>query len=400
MNIHEYQAKKIINQYGIKIPQGKIAYTPLEAKKAATEVSARGPWVLKAQIQSGARSKGKFMEKSAGRGSGVRRVKYRRDIASQAGEMLGSTLVTPQTSAKGKVVSRIYVEAFQKATNLFYTGLAIERMSGNITLMLAKLENKEIAEIAAKHPEQILRLPLDLKKGISATQVREAMSFLGFKEKSQKNLKKYLQGLYKAFIDTDALMLEINPAGVNARGEIIALDAKLSVDDKAIYRQPQIEPLFDASEIEPRELRAAKNGFQYSSFKGSIGCIVNGDGIALAAMDLIRAHGSDTACFLNVKGGVDRDKIASGIKLILTNPQVEGILINVLGGFLRCNLLADGIVSAASEVGLNVPLVVRFEGTNKEEAKQILENSHLPVIIAQDMEDSVEKLLQAMEESD
>ena len=400
MNIHEYQAKQILSRYEIKIPKGKIAYTPLEAKKAAVEVSVRGPWVLKSQIQSGARNKGRFIEKSAGHGSGIRRVKYRRDIMKQAGEMLGATLVTPQTGEKGKTVSRIYVEAFQKVSSLFYTGLAIDRMSGNITLLLATLGDKDILDLMARHPEKILRLPLHMEKGVTSTQVSEALAFLGLKESVRRNLKKYLQGLYKAFIGTDALMLEINPAGLNYKGEIIALDAKLSIDDKALYRQPEIKPLFDASEMEERELRATKNGFQYSSFEGSIGCIVNGDGIALAAMDSIRAHGGDTACFLNVKGGVDRDKIAAGIKLILTNPRVEGILINVLGGFLRCNLLADGIVAAASEVGLNVPLVVRFEGTNKEEAKQILENAHLPVIIAQNMEDSVQKLLQAMEESD
>ena len=194
-------------------------------------------------------------------------------------------------------------------------------------------------------------------------------------------------------------MLEVNPSGIDRHGDIVAIDTKLEIDDKALYRQPKMVPLFDASEVEERELRASY-GFQYVSFGGSIGCIVNGDGIALAAMDLIRARGGDTACFLNVKGGVDRDKIASGIKLIMTNPRVEGILINVLGGFLRCNLVADGIIAAASEVGLNVPLVVRFEGTNKDEAKQILEVSHLPVIIAEDMEDSVEKLLSAMEEND
>lgn len=400
MNIHEYQAKRIINKHGIKIPAGKIAYTPLEAKKAAAEVSARGPWMLKAQIQSGARDKGHFLEASAGTGSGIRIVKARRHIAKEAEEMLGATLVTPQTGKKGKVVTRIYVEAFHNVKKIFYTGLAIDRMNACVTLLLANLDEENVVNMALRHPEKILRLNLDLEKGASARQIKEAAEFLGLKARYVLRFKKYLQGLFNAFIETDALMLEINPAGLDNRGEIIALDAKLTIDDKAAYRQPEINRLFDEAETEERELRAAKNGFQYSSFEGSIGCIVNGDGIALAAMDLIRARGGDTACFLNVKGGVDRDKIAAGIKLIMTNPRVEGILINVLGGFLRCNLVADGIIAAASEVGLNVPLVVRFEGTNKDEAKRILETSHLPVIIAGDMEDSVDKLLQAMEESD
>ena len=400
MNIHEYQAKHIISKYGIKIPQGQIAYTPLEAKKAALNVSARGPWMLKAQIQSGARDKGHFIEKSAGRKTGIRQIKYRRNILKEAEQMLGATLVTPQTGDKGKTVTRIYVEAFQKVKKIFYTGLVIDRVKAVITLMIANLDKMDITEIASQTPEKILRLALDLNKGINTRQVKEVAEFLGLKERYIPNLKKYLQGLYKVFVDKDALMLEINPAGINHKGEIIALDAKLSIDDKALYRQRDFEPLFDEYEVEEREFRAQKNGFQYCSFDGSIGCIVNGDGIALAAMDSIRRKGGETACFLNVKGGVDKDKIASGIKLIMTNPRVEGILINVLGGFLRCNLVAEGIILAASEVGLNVPLVVRFEGTNKEEAKSILENSHLPVIIAEDMEDSVDKLLQAMEDSD
>lgn len=400
MKLHEYQAKQILSRYGIKIPRGKIAYTPHESWEAAGEVSSRGPWVIKAQIQSGARPKGKFKEKSAGHGPGVRTETSRRAIYKDAEEMLGATLVTPQTDKKGKIVTRVYVEAYQKVEQLFYVGFAIDRMTAAITLLLANLETDSITDIINKRPETILRLPLNFDKGITIKQARQAAAFLDLSEKRAFQLKKYLQGLFKAFVETDALMLEANPTGVNRRGEFIALDAKLTIDDKALYRQPEMAPLFDAYEVEERELRAAKNGFQYQAFTGSIGCIVNGDGVALAAMDLIRAHGGETACFLNVKGGVDRDKIASGIKLIMTNPRVEGILINVLGGFLRCNLVADGIVAAASEVGLNVPLVVRFEGTNKDEAKQILETSHLPVIIAEDMQDSVEKLLQAMEEGD
>ncbi|MGN0913615.1 MAG: ADP-forming succinate--CoA ligase subunit beta [Alphaproteobacteria bacterium] len=400
MNIHEYQAKKIISQYGINIPKGCIAYTPLEAKKAAAEVSFRGPWMLKSQIQSGARNQGYFLEKKAGKKGGIRLVKSRREIVQEAEKMLGSTLVTVQTGPKGKSVGRIYVEAFKKVKKIFYTGLVIDRMIPAITLLIADAKDEEIVNLAISCPEKILRIQLDLLTGASPEQIQQILEFLKLKPQSAKSLETFVNGLHQAFVDYDAAMLEVNPAGVLPNGSIIALDAKLTIDDNALYRHKDISLLLDEYETEERELKASKYGFQYSSFDGSIGCIVNGDGIALAAMDLIRAKGSDTACFLNVKGGVDKDKIAAGIKIIMTNPRVEGILINILGGFLRCNLIADGIVSAASEVGLNVPLVVRFEGTNKDEAKDILENSKLPIIIADEMEESVDKLLQAMEESD
>lgn len=400
MNIHEYQAKRIISQYGINIPKGQIAYTPLEAKGVAPRVSFRGPWMLKAQIQSGARNKGRFLEKRAGRRGGIRLIKKRREIKGEAAKMLGATLVTDQTGPKGKLVSRIYVEAYNKVKKIFYAGLVIDRMDASITLLIADIKNQEISKLAVSSPEKILRVKLDLLTGASPEQIQQVLEFLELKPRSMRSLETFINGLHQAFVDYDATMLEINPAGVDSKGSIIALDAKLSIDDNALFRHKELLKLQDEYETEERELKANKYGFQYSSFDGSIGCIVNGDGIALAAMDLIREKGEGTACFLNVKGGVDKDKIAAGIKIIMTNPRVEGILINVLGGFLRCNLLAEGIVAAASEVGLNVPLVVRFEGTNKDEAKEILEHSKLPLIIAEDMESSVDKLLEAMEAAD
>lgn len=401
MNIHEYQAKKILSQYGISMPKGMIAYTPIEAKKAASAVSFRGPWMLKAQIQSGARNKGYFLEKKAGKRGGIRLVKSKRDIITEAEKMLGSTLVTMQTGPKGKLVSRIYVEAFNKVQKNFYASMVIDRMLPAITLLVADTKNEDIASIAVSNPEKILRVPLDLITGASPEQIQQVMEFLNLESKLARNLETFINGMHQAFVDYDATMIEVNPAGVTKNGMILALDAKMSFDSNALYRHKDIAILQDEYEEEDRELKAGKYGFQYSEFDGSIGCIVNGDGIALAAMDLIRNKGDHgTACFLNVKGGVDKDKIAAGIKIIMTNPKVEGILINILGGFLRCNLIADGIVAAASEVGLNVPLVVRFEGTNKDEAKDILEHSKLPIIIAEDMEDSVNKLITAMEESD
>ncbi len=400
MNIHEYQAKKILSRYGIKIPKGGVAYTPHEAKRVAFRSTLRGPWMLKAQIQSGARNKGYFLEKKAGKGGGIRLIKSRRDIVTEAEKMLGSTLVTVQTGPKGKLVGRLYVEAFTKVNGIFYAGLAIDRLNAALTLLVAEVVNYDISELAVRHPERILKIPLDLEGETTPEQVRQVMDFLKLPPRCAKNLEVFINGLHRAFIDNDAVMIEINPAGVTKGGEIVALDAKISFDDNALYRHQEILRLKDDYEASERELQAAKYRFNYSEFDGSVGLIVNGDGIALAAMDLLRGKGIGTACFLNVKGGVDKDKIASGIKIIMTNPRVEGILINILGGFLRCNLIADGIISAASEVGLNVPLIVRFEGTNKDEAREILEKSKLPIIMAETMEDAVNKLSDAVEENE
>ena len=401
MNIHEYQAKKILSQYGIKIPKGGVAYTPMEAKRVAARCSLRGPWMLKAQIQSGARNQGYFLEKKAGKTGGIRLIKSRRDIVRQAEQMLGSTLVTVQTGPKGKLVSRLYVEAFTKVESLFYTGLAIDRVNSALTLLMAPIgADEEITRLAVTAPDKILKIRLDLEGEVSPQQVQEAMEFLKLPPKSAKSLESFINGLHRVFIDYDATMIETNPVGVMKNGEVIALDAKISFDDNALYRHQDIQRLQDEYEESDRELQASKFKFNYSEFDGSIGCIVNGDGLALAALDLLNAKNTGMACFLNVKGGVDKDKIASGIKIIMTNPRVEGILINILGGFLRCNLIADGIISAASEVGLNVPLVVRFEGTNKDEAREILENSRLPIILADTLQDAVDKLVAAVEESD
>lgn len=398
MNIHEYQAKKILCQYGIKIPKGGIAYTPEEAKRVASKVSRNGPWMLKAQIQSGARNKGYFLEKSAGQRGGIRIIRSRRDIINQAEQMLGATLVTMQTGPKGKPVSRLYVEAYSKVEKTFYAGLAVDREKATLNLLVALTKNEDITHLAINYPEKILKLPLDLEKNISPAQIQKVMEFLKLPTKYARELESFINGLQGVFLDNDASMIEINPVGVQKNGNLIALDAKISFDDNALYRHEGIRKLYDDYEASERELKAAKYRFKYSEFDGSVGCIVNGDGIALAAMDLLRKKDIGTACFLNVKGGVDKDKIASGIKIIMTNPRVEGILINILGGFLRCNLISEGIIAAASEVGLNVPLVVRFEGTNKEEAKEILQKSKLPIILADTMEDAVNLLSEAMED--
>lgn len=399
MNIHEYQAKNILSHYGVKIPKGMIAYTPNEAKLAADKVSAKGPWVLKAQVQSGARKRGYFLEKDAGEEGGIRIIKSRKQIIDNADQMLGSTLVTMQTGPLGKKVSRIYVEAFCAVERAFYIALAVNRVAAELTLLVAKDYDGDVLKVALNKPDRILKVALDLNGKTNSDQVNQVMKFLGLEPRSAKHLKSLINALHKAFWENDASMIEINPVGVMKNGELIALDAKISFDDNALFRQPDIKSLQDDCEISEREQQASHYKFTYSEFDGSVGCIVNGDGVALTAMDLLRDKNTGTACFINVKGGVDKDKIASGIKIIMTNPRVEGVLLNILGGFLRCDLIADGIVSAASEVGLNVPMVVRFEGTNKERAKEILENSRLPIIWADTMEESIDKLVQALEEA-
>lgn len=400
MNIHEYQAKKILKEYGILIPKGGIVYTPGEARRTAQNISPGGPWVLKAQIHSGARAEGRFLEKKSGKEGGVRLINGRRDVFSEADKMLGCTLVTEQTGSKGKLVSKIYVEEYVPADKTFYVSLVIDRMVPCITLLVTA-ETTNILDLAVNDPQKILRLNLDLNGRITQRHSRLLLEFLQLGQEYENEMKDFIAKLFHAFKDLDAVMMEINPVGINKDGSFIALDAKIAFDDHALFRHRDIIKLHDDYEDNERALKASQYGFQYGEFdEGSVGAIVNGDGLTLTVVDLLQNEDENMACFLNVKGGVDKDKIAAGIKIIMTNPRVEGILINILGGFLRCDLVADGIVSAASEVGLNVPLVVRFEGTNKREAQEILHRSNLPVIMAGNLEDSVCKLLRAMEDSD
>ena len=271
MNIHEYQAKRILSQYGIKIPKGGVAYTPTEAKKVASRASSKGPWMLKAQIQSGARSTGYFLEKSAGHRGGIRLVKSRKEIVKQAEEMLGSTLVTVQTGPKGKPVSRLYVEAYTRVGQIFYAGVAVERVSAALTLLVAPIKDEEITNLAINHPEKILRVPLDLEGETTKEQVKEVMEFLKLPPRSAKSLERFINGLHRVFLDYDAQMIEINPVGVQRNGELVALDAKISFDDNALYRHGDISRLRDDYETSERELQAAKYKFNYSEFDGSIG---------------------------------------------------------------------------------------------------------------------------------
>lgn len=400
MNIHEYQAKRMLSRNGIKIPKGRIAYTADEARRAAKEVTDKGPWMLKAQIQSGARAAGHFLEEKAGSRGGIRQVERLRDLWAEADAMLGSTLVTKQTGPRGKLVSRLYVEAYTRVGFTFYAGMAIDRAQASVTLLLANTKDNDINVIAESDPGRILRLPIDLVTGPTHAQTGRAAEFLKLQPRSYDSFYLFLRGLFKTFIANDALMIEINPAGVMKNGDIVALDAKITLDDKALFRHPENSRLKDDYETGARELKAGKYGFTYHEFNGSIGCIVNGEGLAMAMAELLKRRGSEVACWLNVKGGVDRDKIAAGIKIIATNPRVEGIVINILGGFVRCDLIADGIIDAAAEVGMNIPLVVRFEGTNRDEAENVLKRAGLPLTLVRNMEDAADEILRLVREGE
>ncbi len=400
MNIHEYQAKKIFKQFGIRVPNGLIAYTPNEAKDSARQISETGPWVVKAQIQAGSRHIGKFSDKRAGRKGGIRLSKSLDEVYENADEMLENLLVTNHTGAKGRLVSRVYVEEYIKTIQKVYLGLVVDWVSASVMLLITPItENNEddIVKLAIKCPESILKINLGTQKEITAAQVKEISEFLQISAET-KELKSFLNKMLKIFYHYDATMLEINPIGISKDGIIWALDAKITFDANALYRHTDIIKLADEAEIDEREQTASKYGFQYKELESGIGIIVNGDGLALNIISEAKKQGMNTACFLNLKGGVDRDKIAASIKLIMTNPKVDGIFINILGGFLRCNLIADGIISVANDLGLNIPLVTRFEGTNKKEATDILQNSGLSLLLAEDTFTGLKMLKDAIEE--
>ncbi|MBO5039419.1 MAG: succinate--CoA ligase subunit beta [Alphaproteobacteria bacterium] len=386
MDIHEYQAKNIFKTFGIKIPKGIIAYTPTEARDAALKISETGPWVVKAQIHAGSRDVGRFSDKRAGKKGGIRLSKTPTEVYENADKMLENMLVTNQTGVKGRLVSRVYVEEYIKTVKKFYVGLAVDWTSASIKLLISPVSehtDDDIIEFALKNSEDILKLDLGLQEQITPQQLNEIAQFMEFSG-ALPTLKTFFNKIIKVFYAYDAVMLEINPIGISKDGDIWPLDAKIIFDSNALYRHKDVVRLADHTEIEEREQIAAKYGFQYKELDSGIGIISNGDGLALNIINEAKKINLNTACFLNLKGGVDRDKIAASIKLIMTNPKVDGIFINILGGFLRCNLIADGIITVANDLGLNIPLVVRFEGTNKEEATNILQASGLSLLIAPD----------------
>ena len=397
MNIHEYQAKELMRSYGVAVPKGGVAYTPAEAEKVAKELG--GPvWVVKSQIHAGGRGAGRFKDDPDGKG-GVRVVKSTDEVKANAGAMLGHTLVTKQTGPAGKEVKRIYVEDGCDIARELYLSLLVDRGSSRVTIMASTEGGMEIEEVAAKHPEKIVKVAIDPAIGMQGFYARRVAFGLGLEGDQVKSCIKFLAAMYEAFIGLDASMVEINPLVVTGAGEVIALDAKMNFDDNALYRHPNVAELRDEDEEDPAETEAAKHELNYIKLDGSIGCMVNGAGLAMATMDIIKLYGGDPANFLDVGGGATKDRVTTAFKIILSDPNVEGILVNIFGGIMRCDVIAEGVVAAAREVSLHVPLVVRLEGTNVELGKKILAESGLPIVSGDDLGDAAEKIVKAVKEA-
>ena len=398
MNIHEYQAKQVLSKCGVSVVKGAVAYTAAEAESVAKELG--GPiWVVKSQIHAGGRGKGKFKEDTAGSAGGVRVVKSVADVKKAANQMLGATLVTHQTGPEGKEVKRVYIEDGCDIDRELYLSLLIDRSTSRVTIIACQEGGMDIEEVAAKTPEKIKTIAIDPATGMKNFHAREIAFGLGLSGDQVKSAVQFLMAMYRAFVDMDASQIEINPMVVTKTGEVVALDAKMNFDDNALYRHKDVEEMRDGDEQDAAELEAERHDLNYIKLDGSIGCMVNGAGLAMATMDIIKLHGGDPANFLDVGGGATKERVTTAFKIILSDPNVEGILINIFGGIMRCDVIAEGVVAAAKEVSLNVPLVVRLEGTNVDRGKEILAKSGLPIISGDDLGDAAVKVVKAVAEA-
>jgi succinyl-CoA synthetase beta subunit len=397
MNIHEYQAKELLRHYGVAVLEGHVAWTPEEAEQAAAKLP--GPVVVvKSQIHAGGRGAGHFACDPNGKG-GVRLTRSPAEARAAAEAMLGRVLVTKQTGPAGRQVHRVYVEAGCDIKRELYLSLLVDRATSRITVMASTEGGMEIEEVAEKHPEKILRVAIDPASGISPFHARRLAFGLGLEGKQIGTFTKFVLAMYSAFVALDCAIVEINPLVVTGSGDVVALDAKVSFDDNALFRHPELERLRDEAEEDPKELEAAKYSLNYVALDGTIGCMVNGAGLAMATMDIIKLYGSSPANFLDVGGGATKERVTAAFKIILSDPNVEGILVNIFGGIMRCDVIAEGVVAAAREVSLNVPLVVRLEGTNVELGKEIMARSGLPIISADNLADAAEKVVKAVQEA-
>ena len=397
MNIHEYPAKELLKGYGVTVPDGHVAWTSDEAAAAAGKLP--GPvYVVKAQIHAGGRGAGHFADDPTGKG-GVRLARSVAEVKAAAEAMVGHTLVTKQTGPHGRVVRRVYVEAGCDIARELYLSLLVDRVTGRITLIASAEGGMEIEEVAANHPEKILRVGIDPAAGISGFHARRLANGLGLTGKQTAALGRFVPALYAAFTGLDCSVIEINPLVVTGAGDVIALDAKISFDDSALFRHPELTKLRDEAEEDPKELEAAKYELNYVALDGTIGCMVNGAGLAMATMDIIKLYGASPANFLDVGGGATKERVTAAFKIILSDPNVEGILVNIFGGIMRCDVIAEGVVAAAREVQLSVPLVVRLEGTNVALGKEVLARANLPIISADNLADAAEKIVTAVREA-
>ena len=385
MNIHEYQAKDLLRQYGVAVLNGKMATTPEAAQVAAEELGGQ-LCVVKAQIHAGGR----------GKAGGVKLAKTPQEARDIAAGLLGKNLVTHQTGPEGKEVQKVFVEQGCAIAKEFYLGMVLDRATSRVTVMASSEGGVEIEEVAARSPEKILREAVDPALGVGDFQGRKIAYGLGLPKEAIPKAVAFVRALYRAFIETDASLVEINPLVLTQDNDLVALDAKMGFDDNALYRQPEVRDLRDVSEENEKEIAASKFDLSYIALDGDIGCMVNGAGLAMATMDIIKHYGAEPANFLDVGGGATTEKVTEAFKIILSDPKVKGVLVNIFGGIMRCDVVADGVVEAAKQVKLSVPLVVRLEGTNVEQGKQILAQSGLNIIPASDLADGAKKAVEAV----
>ena len=385
MNIHEYQAKAVLRDFGVAVPRGIPAFSVDEAVKAANTLG--GPvWVVKAQIHAGGR----------GKAGGVKVVKSVDDVKKESQRILGSTLVTHQTGPKGKQVNRLYIEEGSAIAKEFYLSMLVDRVSSRVAIVVSTEGGMNIEEVAHETPEKILTITVDPATNICPHHVRAVAKALNLDADLQKQMSALLTQLYKAFTEKDMSLLEINPLVVTKDNKLICLDAKVGFDGNALYRHPDVVALRDETEEDEKEIEASKYDLNYISLDGSIGCMVNGAGLAMATMDIIKLYGMEPANFLDVGGGASKEKVAAAFKIITADPNVKGILVNIFGGIMKCDIIAEGVVAAVKEVGLSVPLVVRLEGTNVDAGKQIIRESGLNVLPADNLDDAAQKIVKAV----
>ena len=385
MNIHEYQAKSVLAKFGVAVPRGGVAYTPAEAEQVAQSLGGN-LWVVKAQIHAGGR----------GKAGGVKLAKSLDEVKVLTKQMLGMVLVTHQTGPEGKEVKRVYIEEGSDIGSELYLSVVLDRTFSRVTFVGCKDGGVDIEEVAHNTPEKIITVPVDPATGIQPHHARTLAFGMEIPTELHGDFQKMVFGFYDAFIKTDASQVEINPLVITKGNKLIALDAKFNFDDNALFRQPEVAEMRDESEEDPLELQAAKFGLSYVKMDGNIGCMVNGAGLAMATMDIIKLYGSEPANFLDVGGGASKEKVTEAFKLILSDPNVEGVLVNIFGGIMRCDIIAEGIIAAAREVALSVPLVVRLAGTNVELGKKMLATSGLAILPADDLADAAEKITGAV----
>jgi succinyl-CoA synthetase beta subunit len=395
MNIHEHQAKELYRQYGVPTPNGFAAFSVAEAVEAARKLP--GPvWVVKAQIHAGGRGKGKFKEALAGDKGGVRLAKSIKEVETFAQEMLGKTLVTVQTGAAGRIVNRLYIEDGSQIARELYLSALVDRASSRIAFIASEAGGMNIEDVARDTPEKIHTLTIDPATGYQPFHGRRIAFALGLKGDQVKACGKLIASLYRMVVEKDMSVLEINPLVVTKDGQLLCLDGKMNFDSNALYRQPEVVAMRDLGEEDATEVEASKHDLAFVKLDGNIGCLVNGAGLAMATMDIIKLYGAEPANFLDVGGGASKEKVQAAFKIILADPAVKGILVNIFGGIMRCDIIAEGVIAAVKEVGLKVPLVVRLEGTNVELGKKIISESGLNVIAANDLSDGAEKIVAAV----